>query len=82
MSLPAVVRIFATTQKRDYDAPWRSCTPSTSTGSGVVIAPGQVLTAAHVVANATFLQVQKVSDPDKIVAQVVAVCHDCDLALL
>lgn len=47
-----------------------------------MIAPGQVLTAAHVVANATFLQVQKVSDPDKIVAQVVAVCHDCDLALL
>lgn len=82
VSLPAVVRIFATTQERDYDAPWRSCTPSTSTGSGVVIAPGRVLTAAHVVANATFLQVQKVSEPDKLVARVAAVCHDCDLALL
>ncbi len=41
-----------------------------------------MLTAAHVVANATFLQVQKVSEPDKLVARVAAVCHDCDLALL
>jgi S1-C subfamily serine protease len=35
-----------------------------------------------VVADATFLQVQKVSDPDKMVASVLAINHDCDLALL
>ena len=47
-----------------------------------MIAPNKVLTGAHVVANATFLQVQKVSDPDKLVAEVASICHDCDLALL
>jgi S1-C subfamily serine protease len=47
-----------------------------------VIGPGLLLTGAHVVANATFLQVQKPSHPDKAIAQVRAVSHDCDLALL
>jgi S1-C subfamily serine protease len=47
-----------------------------------VIAPKQILTGAHVVANATFLQVQKVLDPDKCTARVIATCHDTDLALL
>src|SRR5215831_20870451 len=78
----AVVRVFATTQDPDYDAPWQNRTPSSSTGSGVVIGPGEILTGAHVVANATFLQVQKPSAPDKAVARVKAVAHDCDLALL
>jgi S1-C subfamily serine protease len=41
-----------------------------------------MLTGAHVVANATFLQVQKQSQPDKAIARVRAVSHDCDLALL
>ncbi len=82
MSHSSVVRIFATTQQPDFDCPWQALPPSSGTGSGVVIEDGRVLTGAHVVANSTFLQVQKVSDPKKYVAQVVAICHDCDLALL
>ena len=82
MAYPEVVRVFATTQDPDFDAPWQARTPSASTGSGVVIAPGQILTGAHVVANATFLQIQKPSHPDKAIARVKAVSHDCDLALL
>lgn len=82
MDYPQVVRVFATTQDPDYDCPWQARTPSRSTGSGVVIGPDQILTGAHVVANATFLQIQKLSDPNKTVAHVVAICHDADLALL
>lgn len=82
MSHPQVVRVFATAQYPDYDCPWQAQSPSRSTGSGVVIDGGRILTGAHVVANATFLQVQKLSTPDKVVAHVEAVCHDCDLALL
>ena len=82
MPRSAVVRIYATTQDPDYDSPWQARVPSSSTGSGVVIGPGLVLTGAHVVANSTFLQVQKISDPNKAVAQVAGICHDCDLALL
>ena len=87
MAYPEVVRVFATTQEPDYDSPWQTRSPSSSTGSGVVIAmpPDDhpaILTGAHVVADATFLQVQKPSQPDKAIARVRAVCHDSDLALL
>ncbi len=82
MAYPEVVRVFATTQEPDYDAPWQTRNPSSSTGSGVVIAGGAILTGAHVVADATFLQIQKPSHPDKAIARVRAVNHDCDLALL
>jgi S1-C subfamily serine protease len=82
MSYSAVVRIYATTQDPDHDSPWQAQVPQSSTGSGVVIGPGRILTGAHVVANATFVQVQKISDTDKSVGKVIGVCHDCDLALL
>ncbi len=78
----SVVRIFAHTQAPDYRCPWQAEPPEHSTGSGVIIGKGKILTGAHVVANATFLQVQKVSDPDKMIAEVEAINHDCDLALL
>ncbi|MFT4540637.1 MAG: S1-C subfamily serine protease [Planctomycetota bacterium] len=82
MEHSAVVRIYATTQVPDHDAPWQSETPESGTGSGVVVEPGRVLTGAHVVADATFVQVQKLSDPNKYVAHVESVCHDADLAVL
>ncbi|MGE0868758.1 MAG: S1C family serine protease [Kofleriaceae bacterium] len=77
-----MIRVFATSQDPDYDGPWQARTPSNSTGSAVVIRKGLLLTGAHVIANATFLQVQKPSHPDKAIARVKAVSHDCDLALL
>ena len=82
MAHPEVVRVFATSQDPDFDGPWQARTPSNSTGSAVVIGPGLLLTGAHVVANATFMQIQKLSHPDKAIARVKAVSHDCDLALL
>jgi S1-C subfamily serine protease len=82
MAHAAVVRIFATTQDPDHESPWQAAVPQSSTGSGVVVGPGQILTGAHVVANATFVQIQKMYDPDKVVAEVTSVWHDCDLALL
>jgi S1-C subfamily serine protease len=82
VAYPEVIRVFATSQDPDFDGPWQARTPSNSTGSAVVIGPGLLLTGAHVIANATFLQVQKQSAPDKAIAKVRAVSHDSDLALL
>jgi len=82
VAYPEVIRVFATSQDPDFDGPWQARTPSNSTGSAVVIGPGLLLTGAHVVANGTFLQIQKLSHPDKAIARVKAVSHDCDLALL
>ena len=82
MAYPEVIRVFATSQDPDFDGPWQARTPSNSTGSAVVIGHRLLLTGAHVVANATFMQIQKLSHPDKAIARVKAVSHDCDLALL
>lgn len=58
-----------------------------SSGSGVLIerrgeAGGLVLTAAHVVANSTYMEIQLPGSPDKIPARVVSVAHETDLALI
>ena len=82
MSYPQVVRVYCTYQDPDHESPWQNLAPRGSTGSGVVIGPGLVLTGAHVVANATFVQVQKISDTAKASARIEAISHDCDLALL
>ncbi|MBM4061517.1 MAG: serine protease [Planctomycetes bacterium] len=81
-SHPQVVRVYSTYQDPDYESPWQSVAPRGSTGSGVIVGRNEVLTGAHVVANATFVQVQKQDDPGKATARVVAISHDSDLALL
>jgi S1-C subfamily serine protease len=82
MNYPQVVRIFATSQTPDYDCPWQTRTPVNGTGSGVIIGDNLILTGAHVVTNATFIQVQKISDTNKVIARVRTISHDCDLAIL
>lgn len=82
MAYRSVVKVYATTQAPDYDTPWMGTAPSSSTGSGVVVDGGRILTGAHVVANATFVQIQKLDEPTKTVADVAAISHDLDLALL
>jgi S1-C subfamily serine protease len=82
MHYPEVVRVFATTMRPDYESPWQTHAAQNSTGSGVSVGKRLIVTGAHVVADATFLQVQKTSDPNKVLARVVAMGHDCDLALL
>jgi S1-C subfamily serine protease len=82
MSFPFVVKIHATYQHPDYDSPWQSHSPTTSTGSGMILSNGLILTAAHVVADSTFIQVQKASNARRKTAHVCGVCHDADLALL
>lgn len=82
MTPQQVVRVLATVQRPDYDCPWQMQSPTSSTGSGVVIGPGRILTGGHVVADATFVQVQTATHPRRYVARLEATAHDCDLALL
>ena len=51
-------------------------------GSGTVIAGNRILTNAHVVSDSTFIQVRKFGQAEKFKANVVAVSHESDLALL
>jgi S1-C subfamily serine protease len=70
--------------RADARAAPQTRTATRSTGSGVLVERRGdvcvVLTAAHVVANSTFIQVQLAGQPDKVTAFVTAVAHETDLA--
>lgn len=78
----AVVKVFVTSNAMDYYRPWQSKGIKPSVGSGAIIKGNRILTNAHVVSNHTFIQVKKDSNPKKYTAKVIAIGHDCDLALL
>jgi S1-C subfamily serine protease len=80
--LHSLVKVFSMNSKPDFFQPWQNHGQSSGTGSGFVIAGKLILTNAHVVANQTFLLVRKQGDTKKYVAKLVAVGHECDLALL
>ncbi|HBX36588.1 MAG TPA: protease [Pseudohongiella sp.] len=78
----SIVKIYTTTADPDYFTPWRLMNPNQSSGSGAVIEGNRILTNAHVVANASYVQVQKNSDPRRYLARVEFVSHSSDLALI
>lgn len=78
----SIVKIYTTQAAPDYFTPWRLLTPSQSSGSGSVISGNRILTNAHVIADASYVQVQKHNDANRYTARVVFVSHSADLALV
>ena len=78
----SVIKIYTTQAAPDYFTPWRLLSPRQSSGSGSVIQGHKILTNAHVVANASYVQAQKHNDPRRYLAQVTFISHEADLALL
>lgn len=78
----AIVKVFTTAKTIDYSIPWQSSGMKDSTGSASIIAGQRILTNAHVVSDATYIEVQRNGDPNKYVAEVIAISHEADLALL
>lgn len=78
----SVIKIFTTSNSPNFFSPWKMKNTSSATGSGVVIQGNKILTCAHVIADETFIQVQKNADPRKYIAKVESVSHDADLAIL
>ncbi len=76
------VKIIRTAIRPDYNLPWKMKEPETAVGSGAIIAGHMILTNAHVVSDATYIQVRKEIDPEQYDAEIVFIAHDCDLALL
>lgn len=82
VALDAVVKIFTVASSPNYFLPWQNKPQREITGSGFVIHGRRILTNAHVVADHTFVLVRKHGSPTKHRAEVLAVGHECDLALL
>jgi len=78
----SLVKIYTTAQEQNYYEPWRVNAQQQWSGSGCVIAGNRILTNAHVVSDAIFIEVRKEGDSQKYVARREYVAHDCDLALL
>jgi S1-C subfamily serine protease len=78
----AVVKVYVTMQPADYALPWQGGRPGNGTGSAFYIGKRRLLTNAHVVSNARFLEVRRDGDARRYPARVLFMAHDCDLAAL
>ncbi|MBA0688567.1 hypothetical protein Goari_006343 [Gossypium aridum] len=82
LALDSVVKIFTVSSSPNYFLPWQNKSQRETMGSGFVIPGKKILTNAHVVADHTFVLVRKHGSPTKYRAEVQAVGHECDLAIL
>lgn len=78
----SVVKIYVTTQQEDFAQPWQSRPPASGNGSGFIIKGRRIMTNAHVVSDARFIEVQREGDTRKYPASVRFIGHDCDLAVI
>lgn len=78
----SVFRITNFQQRPDWKSPWKMKPTTKDQGSGFLIHEGFILTNAHVVSDSRMLLVNKLSSPNPFLADVVAIAHDSDLALL
>ena len=78
----AVVKIEVVRQRPSYIDPWKMNLQGSVTGSGCVIDGRRILTNAHVVSHAKYIQVQKAGDITKYTAEIAFVADDSDLAML
>ncbi|WP_188093739.1 S1C family serine protease [Sulfurimonas xiamenensis] len=83
-SLPieSIVKIHTSTSTADYKYPWQTSKIFRYVGSGAIIDGNRILTSAHVVSGAKFLEVQKENDPKKYIANVKYISHQADLAIV
>ncbi|KAK7316500.1 hypothetical protein VNO77_35573 [Canavalia gladiata] len=82
LALNSVVKIFTVSCSPNYLLPWQNKSQRETMGSGFVIQGRKILTNAHVVADHSFVLVRKHGSPTKYRAEVKAVGHECDLAIL
>lgn len=80
--LSGVVRIYCTHSQPNFGMPWQRKKQESSTSSGFMIDNKYILTNAHAVEYGSLIQVKKRQSESKYLASVVAVGHECDLAIL
>lgn len=78
----AVVSIEVTSQRGDWYSPWQRGRSQGGSGSGFIVAPGQIMTNAHVVSDAKQILVKRAGSSKPYFAEVAYISHDSDLALL
>ena len=82
LPINSVVKIFSTVSDQNYLEPWENPKIYNLTGSCAIIKDNRILTSAHVVSGANFVEVQKENDSKKYDATVKYISNDVDLAIL
>lgn len=78
----SLVRVNATAQAFDFFRPWAKKPPVMHRGLGSVVGEGLILVTAELVANHTYIELEKSVTAEKSPATIVAVDYDSNLALL
>ena len=78
----SVVMLMVVRQDFDYVRPWQQKPMGRGVGTGFIIEGNRILTNAHNVANARYVEVTKQYEDRRYAARVAYVGHDCDLAVL
>jgi S1-C subfamily serine protease len=82
VSSDSLVRVNSTNQAFDFFRPWTKKVPYLRRGLGVVLSGGQILVTAELVANRTYVELEKAASAEKSPADVIVVDYDCNLALI
>ena len=78
----SVFKIQVMSDEPSLTEPWKRMLSSQGSGTGFYIGDGRILTNAHVVANASFITVQRDGDSTPMPAVIRHIAHDADLAIL
>jgi membrane-associated protease RseP (regulator of RpoE activity) len=82
VSSDSLIRVNSTNQAFDFFRPWTKKAPLLRRGLGVVLSGGEILVTAELVANRTYVELEKAGSATKSPAEIVVVDYDCNLALL
>ncbi len=78
----SIVRVNSTNQSFDFLRPWTKKTPYMRRGLGVVLPGNRVLVTAEIVANHTYIELEKPATTEKCPAEITVVDYDANLAIL
>ena len=80
--LDGFVRVNATIQTFNAGQPWQRNNPQRRSGLGALISPTEIITAAEMVANQTYLELESADSSQSVQAKVIAIDYKANLALL
>jgi len=81
-SADSLVRVNSTNQSFNFARPWLKRTPFTRRGIGIVLEGGRVLVTAELVANHSYIELERPTGSQKVPADVAQIDYDSNLALL
>ena len=78
----SIVKLYTVFNEPQYHEPWAMKGQRTRHGSGSIISGRRILTNAHIVSDRMFIQVRRGGQAQKFTAEVEAVSHEADLAIV